>query len=168
MANPTTVQTLPLADLHLPNAPSFWPLSWGWWLCLLFAIALLVVAMHWIQRKKLHNQARREAIKLLKGLNSPAQFDKLNLLLRQMALTYQPRQHVAGLTGEQWLCYLDQQLPVKHRGFMALSAEWQQGLFSAAPLTPDQFNACYQQAKIWIARANFVQSSTKRQEGQHV
>lgn len=164
----TTASTLPLADLHLPDAPTFWPPSWGWWLCLIVVISLLVIVMRWQQRKSAQNQARREALSQLKGLNSPAQFEQLNLLLRQVAMTYHPRQTVAGLTGEQWLSYLDQQLPEKLRGFMTLSSEWQHGLFSPQPLTQDQFNACYQQTKVWITKANFEQSPTERQEGHNV
>ena len=74
-----------------------------------------------------------------------------------MAMTYRPRQHVAGLTGEKWLVFLDAQLPMKETGFVTLSSEWQQGLFSPTPLSEEQFDACLHQAKVWIKKARFVQ-----------
>ncbi|MGF1689002.1 DUF4381 domain-containing protein, partial [Photobacterium japonica] len=44
MANPSTTPLLPLADIHLPEAPGFWPLAWGWWgmsVIVLLAVAFL-------------------------------------------------------------------------------------------------------------------------------
>ncbi|MGF1688149.1 DUF4381 domain-containing protein, partial [Photobacterium japonica] len=110
---------------------------------------------YWQYRQR--NRARHEALTKLQRFTQPAQFGELNQLLRQMAMTYRPRQHVAGLAGEKWLAFLDAQLPQKEAGFVALSSDWQQGLFSPMPLSEKQFNACLRQVKVWIKKARFVQ-----------
>ena len=157
MADVTTTPSLPLADIHLPAAPGLWPLAWGWWVCLVIAVIAVVFLGRLCWRHRQQNRARREALLQLQRLTQPNQFGELNQLLRQMAMTYRSRQQVAGLTGEHWLSFLDAQLPMKHTGFMALSDEWQQGLFSPTPLSEKQYTACLQQATVWIKKAQFVQ-----------
>ena len=145
--------SLPLADIHLSPVPGFWPLSWGWWLCIAAAVITLLVLIVKVRQHLIQQKARKEALRLLKNLNKPEQFNEINLLLRQTAMTYFSRQHVASLTGEQWLSFLDHQLAEKHRGFVALSSDWQQGLFSSHGVEQSAFNQCYQQAKLWLTKA---------------
>lgn len=145
--------SLPLADVHLSTVPGFWPLSWGWWLCIAAAVITLLVLIVKTRQHLIQQNARKEALRLLKSLNKPEQLNEINLLLRQTAMTYFSRQHVASLTGEQWLSFLDHQLAEKHRGFVALSGDWQQGLFSSRVVEQHAFNTCYQQAKLWLAKA---------------
>ncbi|AJR05598.1 DUF4381 domain-containing protein [Photobacterium gaetbulicola] len=155
MAEATTLPTLPLADIHLPNAPGIWPLAWGWWVAILLiciAMAYLVMAF---KKQRRYSLARREALQHLTFLKSPEDFSKVNLLLRQVAMSYHSREYVAGLTGQSWLAFLDQHLEPKDQGFIRLSETWQQGLFSPAPLEKEQFVMCYQQAQKWIRKAKF-------------
>ncbi|PSU09827.1 DUF4381 domain-containing protein [Photobacterium ganghwense] len=145
-----------LAGLHLPAEPGYWPLAWGWWMLLaLFGLvgAWLLITL---RRYKRANQARQEALHQLRSLRSAEHFNQLNLLLRQMAMSYLPRADVAGLTGSAWLTFLDSCLPEKHRGFTELASVWQQGLFSPEPLDNQTFKKCYQQAKRWIQKAEFT------------
>lgn len=151
----TTMPALPLADIHLPETPGVWPLAWGWWLAIVLTlIAVAYLAMVIFKRRR-QNVARREALNRLAVLKSPDDFNQLNLLLRQVAMSYHSRAEVAGLTGQPWLSFLDQHLEERDRGFISLSEVWQQGLFSPAPLEKEQFAMCYQQAKKWIRKANF-------------
>ncbi|MDV5170156.1 DUF4381 domain-containing protein [Photobacterium rosenbergii] len=155
MAEATTLPTLPLADIHLPDAPGVWPLAWGWWVAILLtciAIAFLVMAF---KKQRRYNLARREALQHLATLKSPEHFNQVNLLLRQVAMSYHSREYVAGLTGQSWLSFLDLHLEQKDQGFTRLKDTWQQGLFSPTPLEKEQFAMCYQQAKKWIRKAKF-------------
>lgn len=163
MADPMTpndiAASLPLADVHLSPAPGIWPLAWGWWLCIAAAVVVLILLALKLRQHLKQQKARKEALRLLKSLNSPEQFSDINLLLRQTAMTYFSRRYVASLTGEQWLLFLDQQLAEKHRGFVALSAEWQHGLFSGKGIEQFAFNQCYQQAKLWLSKARLPADS---------
>ncbi|MGR5065441.1 DUF4381 domain-containing protein [Photobacterium sp. DNB22_13_2] len=151
----TTMPALPLADIHLPELPGLWPLAWGWWVAILLTVIALTYLILAILKRRRQNLARREALHRLATLKSPTDFNQLNLLLRQVAMSYHSRAKVAGLTGQSWLSFLDLHLKERDRGFTRLSDVWQQGLFSPAPLEKEQFAMCYQQAKKWIRKANF-------------
>ena len=155
MAEATTLPTLPLADIHLPDAPGVWPLAWGWWVAILLAVILITYLVQVFKKHQSYNLARREALQQLACLKSPESFNQVNLLLRQVAMSYHSREYVAGLTGQSWLSFLDQHLAPKDQGFTRLSEIWQKGLFSPAPLEKEQFAMCYQQARKWIRKAKF-------------
>ena len=157
MTEPATINalaaSLPLADIHLQPAPGYWPPGWGWWLCLLATFAVLAYGITKLRQHRNRQLARREAMQQLRQLNSPARFNEINLLLRQAAMSYYPRRHVAGLTGGDWLAFLDSHLAEKHSGFVALSDSWQQGLFSPRGLEQPVFDKCYRQAALWLKKA---------------
>ncbi len=101
-----------LSDIQEPVGVSIWPLAPGWWLLLAFLGALLVaVSIFWYRRRAL----RRAALKELAGIqdkyrrdhNSAALAMGVSTLLRRVALAKEPRSHVAGLCGGDWLAYLD-------------------------------------------------------------
>jgi hypothetical protein len=114
-------EQIPLRDLHLPEAVGWWPLAPGWWLL----IALLVFGLLLLCRKSWkrwrHDRARRIALKQLARLQQAyyAQPDSVTLgarlseLLRRTMLAYSPRKEVAGLTGREWLEWLDRGLDEK-------------------------------------------------------
>ncbi|MCW8330198.1 DUF4381 domain-containing protein [Photobacterium sp. SDRW27] len=172
MADPISANnmaaSLPLADVHLPPAPGFWPLAWGWWLCILIALAGLFFLIFKLKQHLQQQEARKEALLHLKKMNNPSQFNEINLLLRQTAMTYYPREQVAGLTGQHWLAFLDSQLKEQHRGFIALSDNWQQGLFSPQGLEQLAFSNCYQQAERWLKKAHFPARGTFKPASQEV
>lgn len=106
---------LPLRDLHLPEAVSWWPPAPGWWLLLaLLTVGILLLLRRWL-RWRAHNSARRYALRQLERIageyddrQDPVRFAKaLSELLRRTMLAYAPRRDVAGLTGEAWLEWLD-------------------------------------------------------------
>jgi hypothetical protein len=111
-------EQIPLRDLHLPEAISWWPLAPGWWVVIgiaLLGIGFLIRA--WL-RTRARGAARRYALRQLDGLvqqydenKDPIAFGaNLSELLRRTMLAYAPRLDVAGLTGEEWLQWLDQGL----------------------------------------------------------
>ncbi len=113
---------LTLRDLHLPEPIGWWPLAPGWWL----AIALALFGLGWLVlrawRKWRFNAPRRYAIRTLAAVeaeymtsrNPVALGRQVSLLLRRGMLAYAPRHEVAGLTGDSWLKWLDQGLPVPY------------------------------------------------------
>ena len=113
---------LPLRDLHLPEAIGWWPLAPGWWALIGIAAAVLgYVAWRWY-RAWVFNAPRRFALRELARYETeyaehgnPVTLGKqLSELLRRSMLAYAPREAVGGLTGEAWLAWLDDNMPVPY------------------------------------------------------
>lgn len=114
--------TLPLRDLHLPEPVGWWPLAPGWWFVLLLAAAGLVY-LGWLAFSRWqHNAPRRFAMRELKRYEAEylqhgdavVLGKQLSALLRRGMLAYAPRADVAGLTGEDWLRWLDHGMPLPY------------------------------------------------------
>lgn len=113
---------LPLRDLHLPDAIGWWPLAPGWWgviaaLGILLGYVLLRLYRQWRfnapRRYAMHELARYEA-EYLEHRNPVTLGKQLSELLRRGMLAYAPREEVAGLTGSEWLAWLDQGMPLPY------------------------------------------------------
>lgn len=114
-------EQIPLRDLHLPDLIGWWPLAPGWWVL----IALATIALGWLFKSYVQLRARgavrRYALLQLKVLiaefeqhHDTVKFSsKMSELLRRTMLAYSPRQQVAGLTGDDWLAWLDQDLETR-------------------------------------------------------
>jgi hypothetical protein len=111
-------QQIPLRDLHLPDAISFWPLAPGWWVVIALTLVGLGFALrHWLQFRA-RGAARRYALRQLEDIEQAYDEHRnlvtfganLSELLRRTMLAYAPRTNVAGLTGEEWLSWLDYDL----------------------------------------------------------
>ncbi len=107
--NPQTPD-LPLRDIHLPTAVSWWPPAPGWWIVLglcLLALLLLVWLIKRSQKIIFQDEARKEFEQRLQGYKQHADRPQLlrdiNALLRRTVLSYYPRKNVAGLTGKVWI-----------------------------------------------------------------
>ena len=109
-----TPQNLDLRDIHLPDPISWWPIAPGWWLVIVSL--LLIIAVIFILRKiYLGKQLKRDVTSELENIKQ--QFHKtqnksqlaksLSILLRRASITYYPENNIAGLTGNNWLNYLD-------------------------------------------------------------
>jgi len=111
-------EQIPLRDLHLPEAVSWWPLAPGWWVLIALATAGLIYLLYKQYRHWQGNAARRLALKTFSqvrsdyenGADPVALGVALSELLRRSMLAYAPRDEVAGLTGDSWLAWLDQGL----------------------------------------------------------
>ncbi|MDH3641614.1 MAG: DUF4381 domain-containing protein [Gammaproteobacteria bacterium] len=125
------LQQLPLRDIHLPEAVSWWPPGYGWWL-LPLALGVVFWIAWWLIRCR---PARRRSVRLrkvaLRELDTiEAQYlasrdprtavAAMSMLLRRLALSLAPREQVAALTGEQWLLWLGQRCD--EPGFLATAA----------------------------------------------
>lgn len=108
-----------LRDIHVPGAPEFWPPAPGWFvvagLMVAAGIATTVVGV----RRWRAVRFRREALACLRSLRTRHQAGapdveiamELSVLIRRVALARHPREEVAGLTGEQWIAWLESILP---------------------------------------------------------
>ena len=111
-------QEIPLRGLHLPEVVGWWPLAPGWWLLIALLVAATVVLLRaWLQRRA-HAAARRKALRQLEESRSAYAYHgnpvalgaEVSELLRRAMLAYAPRAEVAGLTGDEWLAWLDRDL----------------------------------------------------------
>lgn len=103
---------LPLKDIHLPEAIGWWPPAVGWWI-LAVSIPLLVILLVWLYKKLTRKTAIKTANKLLAQIKTDPTRDNfqklcdLSVLIRRVAISTSPRAKAAGLTGRQWLAFLD-------------------------------------------------------------
>lgn len=107
--------SLPLKDLHLPEAISWFPPALGWWLLLLI-VPLACVALYalyrYLSRKSPVKQAKQVLADIQQSsMNNHEKLAALSALLRRVAISLHARQEVAGLTGAAWLAFLDSSLP---------------------------------------------------------
>jgi hypothetical protein len=106
---------LPLKDIHEPIAIGWWPPAIGWWL-LAVLIPLLLVFLYWFYKRLTRKTAvktARKALALIKQnrvMDNNGKVRELSMLVRRVAISVNPRAEVAGLTGRQWLAFLDQSM----------------------------------------------------------
>ena len=113
---------IPIRDLHLPEAIGWWPLAPGWWLVIgLLLFGTFVLFRRWYRHFS-GGAARRHALSQLEAYskeylehgNGVTFGSQLSELVRRTMLAYAPRGEVAGLTGEEWLAWLDRDLDRSH------------------------------------------------------
>ncbi len=107
--NPTL---LDLKDIHEPEAIGWWPPAIGWWLVAI-AVPLLIILLVWLYKRLTRKTALKTAKKMLVRIKQDAAQDnlqklgELSVLVRRVAISVSPRAKAAGLTGRQWLEFLD-------------------------------------------------------------
>ena len=107
--NPTL---LDLKDIHEPDAIGWWPPAIGWWI-LAVAVPLLIIFLIWFYKRLTRKTALKTASKMLAQIKQDATRDsfqklsELSVLVRRVAISVSPRAKAAGLTGRQWLAFLD-------------------------------------------------------------
>lgn len=116
MTEPTK---LPLRDIHLPEPVSWWPPAPGWWL--LAGLILLCVLAAWLWRRYRRRQRLAATTLALQelaaieaayrdGLEAAETVRRLSVLMRRLSISLFPRAEAAGLTGGEWLAFLDRPL----------------------------------------------------------
>ncbi len=108
------VETLPLRDIHLPEAISWWPPAPGWWLLLLVAavlVASFLVYRHVRRRRVLKRTALAELATIRQRYQQDGDaiqlIQALSALMRRASISFYQRSNTASLTGNRWLRYLD-------------------------------------------------------------
>ena len=103
---------LDLKDIHEPEAIGWWPPAIGWWILAITA-PLLIVLLVWLYKRLTRKTALKTANKLLAHIkrdsaqNNLQKLAELSTLFRRVAISVSPRATAAGLTGRQWLAFLD-------------------------------------------------------------
>ncbi|MFA0195813.1 DUF4381 domain-containing protein [Vibrio artabrorum] len=154
-------QPLDLSPVIAPDAPTWWPLAWGWWAVIITAIALIALVFFIVKRRQKKQQAKNEALAYFqpkknnrsqKSSPSPSEAQDI---IRQAALSYFPREKVAGLAGDDWLKFLDSQLAKPL--FATKQAQWQQTLYQDTTSMNDEQRKAHQQlvndCETWLRKA---------------
>ena len=111
----TTAQQLQLRDIHLPESVSCWPPAPGYWIVL--AIVLIIALLiYFVRRRQKQLQvyvvAGQELEKIkqtyVQSSDTLLLVKSLSIWLRRVSLTRFSRNEVAGITGTDWLVFLDQ------------------------------------------------------------
>ncbi len=105
---------IPLRDIHLPEAVSWWPPASGWWL-LLMALIVLVLGSVFLWRWMKHKSLRKLSVIEYKNIvenfdqqqDSRLLLSQLSTLLRRILMSYLGRNHNAAITGDGWIKQLN-------------------------------------------------------------
>jgi hypothetical protein len=107
-----TPTLLDLKDIHEPEAIGWWPPAIGWWI-LAVLIPLMIILLVWLYKKLTRKTAIKTANNILAEIKQDQTRDNLqklsdlSMLVRRVAISVSPRAKAAGLTGRQWLEFLD-------------------------------------------------------------
>jgi hypothetical protein len=104
--------TLPLKDIHLPLEINWWPPAYGWWLLIagLVVVSAFVYWMYYLFTRNTTIKTAKNKLDTIRKNNGHNEFQKLcelSVLIRRVAISLSPREHVASLTGKAWLAWLD-------------------------------------------------------------
>jgi hypothetical protein len=131
-------ESLALRDIHLPDPVSWWPPAPGWWLLLggIFLLAIMLFMIKKIRQRKRLQKVSLAELEILRtkydnDKNKKALAQSLSVLLRRASISFQPRNNVASLTGNQWLQHLDN--TTDNKGFETGTGN----ILITAPYLPD-------------------------------
>lgn len=104
-----------LKDIHPPHAINHWPTAPGWIIAFAILLGLISDLIYvWYQRNHRNNTVKFALLKLkkLKGLiaENPDNINiasEISILIRRTALYYFCREDIAGLSGSNWLNFLN-------------------------------------------------------------
>lgn len=104
-----------LKDIHLPHAISTWPIAPGWIALFTILLGLMCFLGYMYYRRRQKQRAIRYALATLKQLKELTKdnTDNINIageistLIRRTALHYFHRDEIAGLSGNDWLSFLN-------------------------------------------------------------
>ena len=150
-----------LHDIVEPPAVSWWPPAAGFWLLLALILVWLVVAILLTRMLRRRNAYRREGLARLREIAPGLRSDEgraealtqISELLKRTALAGFPREDVAGLSGADWLAFLDRTGGTDFGSGPAsvvAIAPYRKG--AAEGLSRDQQDAILASARRWIRR----------------
>ena len=131
------VDPLPLRDIHLPEAVSWWPPAPGWWLLLLASALIIITAVLFrlLRRRRL---LKRTVLTELESIRMQYRqthdnieiLKALSALMRRASISFYQRVDTAALTGKAWLQHLDD--TAQRKGFVNGSGS----ILATAPYLP--------------------------------
>jgi hypothetical protein len=111
---------LPLRDIHLPDAVSWWPPAIGWWILLILCLLLiagLVMGIKKLLQPKMNKSAKAEVEAILVSYKQHQDnlrlVQQLSSLIRRIGISYLTREEHAGLVGKAWYQQINQLVPEK-------------------------------------------------------
>jgi hypothetical protein len=129
--------TLVLRDIHGLDAVPWWPMAPGWWYVIgaLGLLLLLALVREWMIYSGVWLGWRADARRQLRLLKKALREDdprevagRLSELLRRIAMARSDRREAAGLTGDEWLQWLNahdtSRFDWEQRGQMLLTAPY--------------------------------------------
>lgn len=145
MTSTNNESILPLQDMALPQVPDWFPLAWGWWASLAGIVLIFALLLFYFRWKKKRLAPKKTALHLIPKEKPAAALE----LVRQVALCYYPREHIAQLTGKDWYIFLDSQVstPIFEQNY----EQWQNVLYSKEAIlnSEELVQDCYQ----WVEQA---------------
>ncbi len=137
-------------SLEMPDAVSWIPQTFGWWVLVAWAIVLAALGIWRFVAYRRRNRYRREALVLLAAIEShaggrPQAAGQIAALLKRTALVAYPRHQVASLYGAGWAEFLCQSS--NHDALIVAAADT---LAMAAYRTDVDGAALYNPARRWI------------------
>lgn len=144
-----------LRDIHLSEPIAQWPPAYGWWILLLIVIAVVIFSISFIVRHRRRSAAKRQALEALQNIDGDADDwpQKVNGLLKRLALSYYPNEQVAKLHGDAWLAFLSQRLSEgKRTEFETAMGEFLTNLYQPSSVQVEAA-VVVRQTELWIKRA---------------
>lgn len=150
MNDPGSLQNL--NDIVQAGPVAWWPPAPGWYVL----AGALVLAVAWAAFRGLarwqRDRYRREAGRELDAIrrDGPVAAPRIPVLLKRVALSAWPRERVAGLSGPDWLAFLDR--AARSDVFSgSAGALLERAAYGAAPaLSAEEFEALCVAARSWI------------------
>ncbi|RTR36815.1 DUF4381 domain-containing protein [Shewanella canadensis] len=101
-----------LKDIQTPEVIASWPIAYGYWVTLGLIIMAITVIFYLAKRRRLYAAPKRIVIAELKELdpNHRELSSHVNTLIKRAAMSYLPREQVAGLEGETWHRWMNTQV----------------------------------------------------------
>lgn len=160
---PIQNSSLALRDIHLPEAISWWPPAPGWWILSGLLVLGFILFFFW---QKYQRSLRIKKAALIEfeniratyhqTLNPAALARSISILLRRVCLSYYPQTNVPGMTGPQWLDYLDSTADIE--GFQTDSGN----ILIVAPYIPERKCPHYDAEALLSLSEAWIQTQPKK------
>lgn len=110
-----TAGTLQLRDIHLPDAPGYWPLAPGWWIVLVILILISYLLIRWYRAYHKKNSTVRLIQDQLHSIRKEYESHKnkhqfavdASMLLKRFVRHILKDSDAVSLTGKNWMSYLN-------------------------------------------------------------
>lgn len=141
-----------LRDIHLPEAISWWPLAFGWWVIVIIFLLTMALFLRYLIKTFVNRRYRRQALAQLKLLPDSNQHQRLTVLfnlLKQVASSAYPKQNFASLNNKDFVEFLKNSYP-KAR-FSNLPSDWEQLFYAKQPtITSELVDQLINHSRLWI------------------
>jgi len=162
--SPLQNNSLALRDIHLPDAISWWPPAPGWWI--LFGVLVLGLLLFYFWRNYQRSlRIKKAALAEFENIRATYQHNSnlallarsISTLLRRICLSYYPHTNVPGMTGNQWLDFLDNTADTK--GFQTDSGK----ILATAPYLPARKCPGFDAEALLVLSETWIQAQPKKE-----